>query len=179
MKQRGFAILFAVLLVTIVLTISLSLFNITLKQLILSFTVRESNFAFYAQETARRCVTFWDSFRDERNPFGYFKMGDDGIFKFYPPQRGTFTCAGREGIPSGRCLSTPGMPVCITGFRFDFQGGGRQLCARVSVTKFLEDHPDFGKTEVDSRGYNIYDDATDRCPAETTRAVERASRVIY
>ena len=50
-KSRGVAILFAVLTLSVVLTIGLSLLNITLKQIILASVGRDSQFAFFAADT--------------------------------------------------------------------------------------------------------------------------------
>ncbi|HEY4524581.1 MAG TPA: hypothetical protein VJL36_02375 [Candidatus Paceibacterota bacterium] len=91
--HRGFAVLYAVLMVSIVLTVSLSLLNITFKQLILSFIARESKIAFYAADSALNCAVYWDRQWDlntgiDYHPFGYF----DGLN--FNSDRQQITCMG-------------------------------------------------------------------------------------
>ena len=73
-NSTGFAILYAVLMVSIVLTISLTLLDISYKQLILSSINKESKLAYYAAVSALNCVTYWDKAFNNSNyyPFGSF-----------------------------------------------------------------------------------------------------------
>ncbi len=61
-RKIGFVLLYAVLLVSIVLTVSLSLFDITYRQLILSSTVENMQIAFYTMDSTRDCIRFWDNY---------------------------------------------------------------------------------------------------------------------
>ena len=61
-NMKGFVILFAVLLVSITLVIGLSLFNITFKQLVLSSVARDSQFAYFAADSAMDCARHWDAY---------------------------------------------------------------------------------------------------------------------
>ena len=56
----GFVLSFAVLVAGILLSIGLAIFTITLKELILSGSGRESQFAFYAADTGGECALYWD-----------------------------------------------------------------------------------------------------------------------
>lgn len=58
--QTGFAMLFAVLTASLLLTIGISIFNITFKELLISTAARESQMAFYAADSARECALYWD-----------------------------------------------------------------------------------------------------------------------
>jgi Tfp pilus assembly protein PilX len=58
--EKGFALLFAVITASVLLTIGLSIFNISLKELLLSTSSRDSQIAFYAADSARECVLFND-----------------------------------------------------------------------------------------------------------------------
>ena len=64
--QRGFTLLLAALVASIVLSLGAAVFGIAQKQLTLSAIGRDSQFAFYAADTAAECALYWD-FR-----FGYF-----------------------------------------------------------------------------------------------------------
>jgi len=59
-KQKGFTLLYAVLVSSIVLSASLSIINIALKQHKLSALSRESKIAFYAANTGIDCALYWD-----------------------------------------------------------------------------------------------------------------------
>src|SRR3989344_9069711 len=85
-KKRGVVLLYAVLMVSIVLTISLSLLNITYKQIVLTAVSRESQVAHFTALSALDCAYFADrSFRDSSgddtlpNPFGRFTFTESGV----------------------------------------------------------------------------------------------------
>ncbi|MCI0619669.1 LamG domain-containing protein [Candidatus Wolfebacteria bacterium] len=59
-REDGFALLFAVLTASLVLSIGLTIFNITLKEFILSSQIRDSQFAFYSADTGLECTLYWD-----------------------------------------------------------------------------------------------------------------------
>jgi len=59
-RRRGFAMLFAVLTASLLLTIGISIFNISLKELLISTAARESQVAFYSADSARECALYWD-----------------------------------------------------------------------------------------------------------------------
>lgn len=60
-SSRGFTILFAVLIASILLAIGIAIFDITVRELRLSSVARESQFAIYAAETGVECALYWDS----------------------------------------------------------------------------------------------------------------------
>lgn len=59
-NQKGFTLLFAVLVSTLVISIGATIISIALRQTILSGTSRESQYAFYAANTVLECATYWD-----------------------------------------------------------------------------------------------------------------------
>jgi len=58
--RRGFVLLFAILITSIVLAISLGIFNIIIKEVQLSASSQESQKAFYAADTGAECALYWD-----------------------------------------------------------------------------------------------------------------------
>jgi len=58
-SSTGFAMLFAVLTASLLLTIGISIFNISFKELLISTNARESQIAFYAADSARECAVYW------------------------------------------------------------------------------------------------------------------------
>jgi hypothetical protein len=59
-KQRGFTLLLAALIASIVLSLGSSIFLIAQKQVILASLSRDSQFAFYAADTGAECALYWD-----------------------------------------------------------------------------------------------------------------------
>lgn len=59
-KNKGFVILFAVLVSTIILIITAGIFNFAIKSSILSSYAEESQIAFYAADTGMECALYWD-----------------------------------------------------------------------------------------------------------------------
>lgn len=58
--ERGFTLLLAALVASIVLALGSSIFTIAKKQITLSSLGRDSQFAFYAADTIAECALYWD-----------------------------------------------------------------------------------------------------------------------
>ncbi len=173
-NNRGVAILFAVLLVSAVLAISLSLFNITYKQIILSQVALESKYATYAADSARDCALQWESFRGagNPNPFGYFDVVNN---VFVQPLATQLTCSEEVSDLEQDNCEAGGGGECRVSFvvRYPVQLGGgesRELCARVEVVRAKT----LGaKPVIRAYGYNAAASG-DNCPGTITdRTVER------
>lgn len=67
-EPRGFTLLIAVVLTSVLLSVGLALLDIALKQITLSSTARQSQYAFYAADSAMECALYWDQ---QQNAFGY------------------------------------------------------------------------------------------------------------
>lgn len=59
-SRRGFTLLLAALVASIVLSLGSSIFLIAKKQVTLSSLGRDSQFAFYAADTGAECALYWD-----------------------------------------------------------------------------------------------------------------------
>ncbi len=59
-RQRGFTLLLAALVASIVLALGSSIFTIAKKQVTLSSLGRDSQFAFYAADTIAECALYYD-----------------------------------------------------------------------------------------------------------------------
>lgn len=57
---RGFAMLFSVLISSLLVAIGLSIFSLTLKELTISTSARESQVAFYAANSGMDCAVYWN-----------------------------------------------------------------------------------------------------------------------
>lgn len=58
--EKGFVLLLTMIIVSVILSISLSIFTITIKEIVLSTFLRESEKAFTAADRALECTLFWD-----------------------------------------------------------------------------------------------------------------------
>lgn len=59
-SKKGFVMLFSVLISSMLVVIGLSIFNITLKELTISTSGRESQVAFYAANSGIECALYWN-----------------------------------------------------------------------------------------------------------------------
>lgn len=159
---NGFTLLFAVLASSLLLAVGLAIFNVALKESILSSAAKDSQLAFYAADTGVECALYWDL---RPNPPGS---------AFDPTAvSSSITCAGNPPISTGsQTVPTDppqrsrigGAPTSI--FFLDFSPSATS-CAIVSVDKSVPP-----QTIIESRGF-------DRCQAGSTRRVERAIRTLY
>ncbi len=128
--QRGFTLLLAALVSSIVLAIGAAIFGIAQKQVLLSAIGRDSQFAFYAADTAAECALYWD-FR-----CNYFASSTDLISASC--NNPTPTCDTKPLEATGRPTEAPYYPYTMTSQQMDFfedAAVSGNLCAQVSVTK--------------------------------------------
>lgn len=169
--------LFAVLVSSVLLSVGVSIFNLTLKELVLSSSGRESQFAFYAADTGIECAIYWD-----------FKSATPGIMfatssasvgawrnDLIDAQTPAPSCVGidladsfKTGIveQTGSSAKTRFQLTIPT---VDPQGMPASYCAIVDVSKT----DDLISTIIESRGYNTACDSTDQ------NRIERGLKVSY
>lgn len=70
-KEKGFALLFAVLISGLLITIGISIFNISIKELMISASIRDSQTAYYAADSAAECFYYWNEISPD-----YFRFCD-------------------------------------------------------------------------------------------------------
>ena len=128
--QRGFTLLLAALVSSIVLAVGAAIFGIAQKQVLLSAIGRDSQFAFYAADTAAECALYWD-FR-----CSYFASSTALINpSCNSPEP---TCDTELLQATGRPTAEPYFPYTMTSERMDFfqdAAVSGNLCAQVSVLK--------------------------------------------
>ncbi|MBI5787123.1 MAG: hypothetical protein HY446_01060 [Candidatus Niyogibacteria bacterium] len=108
--SKGFTLLFSLLFVSATLAISLGVSDLLISQISLSGTGRDSQFAFYAADSAAECAIFWDRSED----------------KFSTSSPSTISCSGTDNIPVG------GTPDGLSSFDLSYVNGS---CANVEVDK--------------------------------------------
>jgi Tfp pilus assembly protein PilX len=63
-QNRGFALLMALIVVSVVVSIGLTILDLSLKQIKLSTNSRDSEIAFHAANAGIECSRYWRAFRD-------------------------------------------------------------------------------------------------------------------
>jgi hypothetical protein len=181
-KERGVVILFAVLLVSVVLGISLGLLNISYRQIILSSVAQESTFAYFAADSAQSCALYWDFHPElDKRPFGSYELKGNGKWDYVAPSSGItdIACAGGTWEVEPSSARFPSVNYSGS-FSFTMTlavgtGADQRLgCALVEVGK----HKVGGggqerRTEIWVSGYNR--GTANECPnPDANRVVERS-----
>ena len=156
-NSRGFTLLIAVITVSIVLAMGMSILNITLKQFLLSGSARDSEVAFYAADAGYECVRYWD----QSTNGGKFNITNSGTQNV--------TCFGSTEVVSGFGSGA------THNLQYEWTGpGGSLVCTRVVLTK-----TSCGSgavcTDLESSGYNRGCSAIGSDP----RVVERTLHSSY
>lgn len=143
MKEQGFTIFIAMIVMGTLLLISSSIVNLAVKQSFISSSGRESQYAFYAADTGIECALFWDV----KNP---------------ATEITAFSRAGTSEINCNYSLpQVVGGPVATSTFWIFFTPD--PYCAKVNVSKAVS-----GATLIESFGYNTCDTSN---PRRVERAV--------
>jgi hypothetical protein len=189
-NKKGFTLLFAVLVSTLVVAIGATVVSIALRQTILSGTSRESQYAFYAANTVLECAFFWDVIGKEgaENPV-FPGNGETGLADVTGGSDGV-TCSGGNIITgSGFTGENDFASGGWTTYPEDSQKKtiyiavhnvvpgstvGQTYCAEATITKSDPDPDNFGivTTTIEAKGYNT-------CDLTNPRAVERGLRQSY
>jgi len=172
-KQKGFALLFAVLVSTLVLAVGTSIITIALKQITLSGSARDSQFAFYAANTGVECAIFWDFSGSDILGGSVFATSSDSISltSSYLDCGSSSVEIGSSDVDNGRDVwgIAASNSAATTTFRVLLEDV--PYCADIIVSKSV-DGDDNIKTTIDSRGYNTCDDSD-------KRRIERGLRISY
>lgn len=185
-KQRGYTLLFAVLVSSVVLSIGISILNISKKEFLLASSARESTTAFYAADSGLECAMYWNDgsidFIVGTHSFGtpvtniscalsptvdvtYFDNAD-------PPQE---AIGGNAPITEFHVNINDLSCAIVNVEKYEVQkagvdAGGAPITRIVPVTR------------ITSRGYNIgWNEATQLCTPvnPSPRRVERALRFTF
>lgn len=147
---KGFTLLLSVLVSSVLLALGFAIYNIVSKDIILSSSGRESQFAFYAADSGIECALYGDY------QFNVFATSSSAT---------TVHCMGSDVLLT-RDDSVLGQRT--TTFSFSLGGSLTDSCTSVRVVK--ESNPT--RTEVTASGYNT-------CVTTNPRRIERAIQVQY
>ena len=165
-SKRGFTLLIAALVASIVLTLASAIFDIAQKQVTLASLSQQSQYAFYAADTAAECALYWDV-----------------RFSYFAPVTPTLTpppiCDGQvlSVAPTFTSLSPATYPYTMS-----FQFAPNADCAQVSVEKCLGSISATGvctpkagaaiSTQIRADGFNVACAAVSTSPTALERSVE-------
>lgn len=120
-KQTGFALLIALLVVGVVITVGLSILDLSIKQVRLSSNAKESELAFHAANAGMECARYW-----RRAESDAVEIGDD-----ISP-----SCFGQTSTPNSvksTSISTSGDGDGFQ-YEYEFQWGGAEVrCTHVNM----------------------------------------------
>jgi len=186
-KQKGFTLLFAVLVSTLVISISATITSIAMRQTILSGTSRESQYAYYAASTALECAHYWDKrgVMDQNKPSQVvfpIPGENDGSSRINSEnaEYANITCSGfdiiggnaSEGIDEWETApdtTTFYLKITDTVDIKDSEGNllfPQSYCAEATVTKTELDEDGLSTVTIEAKGYNT-------CDENNPRRVER------
>lgn len=175
-KKRGFTLLFAVLVSTLVVAIGATVITIALRQTILSGTSRESQYAFYAANTILECAFYWDIIGVPSQDAPVFPVvGEAGT-----ADEEDVTCAGgsiatgngfdddteTDFANSGWTQGNDGVTTFRIEIRDQQEDFSHLYCAEATVTKVVDSGTGVITTTIEAKGYNT-------CELDSPRAVER------
>ncbi len=158
--QKGYTLLFAIIVSAIVLSIAAFIASISRKQMILASVARDSTMAIYAADSGIECVA-----QAFQNKFAYFSCNGQNLGIAFDVN------VNKNDVPDmhfhDSVKQTPPIPI--------FFGS---TCALVTITIGRDDSSPFNpKSIVESRGYNMSDGSS--CPLAGPRTTERAIRLTY
>jgi len=159
-NKKGFTLLLSVLIASVLLSLGLAIFSITIRELLLSSTGRESQFAFYAADTGIECALYFDLVR--------------GAFSTSTASAVSCNADGSNPTNANQAVGGQGWDVPNT-FTISFLPN--PYCAVVTVTK--TNTGGVVKTDINSRGYNVGVKNGLACESTEPRRLERAIHVIY
>lgn len=160
--KKGYTLLFAVLLTSVILSISVSIMTIARKEVMLSSNARESFSAVYIADGAIDCaiyhIRFANSFNSKTNN---------------PKEQ--IDCGNLIGISVEYVNNTT--YDRYTFYVYDQAAVDYAPCAKVTVDKYVAVPQ---RVVIESRGYNIgYNSSNNTCSMSHPRKVERAFRYSY
>jgi len=128
-NKGGFVLLFVVVISSIILAITLSIANISLKEIKFGTSAKDTNDAFFAADTGAECALFNDKSTQNKFPLA--------------GPASTITCIGVSILPT--------FSSGVYNFTITNLGSTGQGCAKVTVNKSVS------PTIIISKGYNIGD----------------------
>lgn len=152
-EQRGFVLLLSALIASLMASLGIAMFTIAQKEVRLSSTGRDSQFAFYAADAGAECALYLHYVHDA---FATSTVTTD------------MKCGGQILQENGDSQSDGLGGSSETKFKYDLtSSSGKKYCISVRVEKFPSGFP---STRINSLGYNVSCDSR----SSSSRVLERA-----
>jgi hypothetical protein len=151
-NQKGYAILFTVIIISTVSAIVIGISNTTYKQLILSSVAKDSHLAFFQSDMATECALY----------------ADNQLDMLIPP--GNWDCGIKiDGTGNTLVMNAPATSGGVIYYSLDpLDPSTTNPCFSIEVDRVISNF----NTTVRAKGYNI-------CNASSLRKVEREINVSY
>ncbi len=163
-NRRGFTLLLAALVASIALSLGSSIYDIVLRELSLSSIGQNSEYAFYAADSAAECALYWDA-RTDVHP---------NTFATSSLSQGTASSVTCDNIIAPLTIQSGATPTAAT-TTFEIAnlfevGGAGGYCADVLVQK--SENANVITTDVIANGYNVPCSTINTAPNVLQRTVE-------
>jgi hypothetical protein len=133
-NQKGFALLMAIVITSILLVVSFVVADLSYKELVLTSTEQQSQIAFYMADSGAECALYWD-LKNPSSPGVY-----QGFSAFDPSNNsGSVTCNNQTVTTGSQTVQTiptqssqigggGGGSVSLASLNFDFENGSVGYC---------------------------------------------------
>jgi hypothetical protein len=171
-NNKGYTLLFAVLVSSIVLAVGISILTISKKEFLLSSSARESITAFYAADSGLECALYYN---DNTDAFSSSTASIAGTIYYMG------RCMGNDINTTATNISDVDGEKYSFVFHTKMQNTSSKACAIVTVTKAFYNVPTYGllaSTTIISRGTNLgWKNGV--CSEPSPRRVERAIEYAF
>ena len=167
-KNKGFVLLFVIVLSSIILSVTLGMANIAFREIGFNTSAKASNDAFFAADAGAECALYYDLTSplnlDPNNTSTVSVFGVDTIF--------VNTSCGGSFISLDNTILNSNPPIYY--FYLNGLGNESKACAYVTLTRSTTDPV---VTTIVSKGYNTGGDT--ECVSTNPNRVERQIEVTY
>ena len=168
--SRGFTLLLAALVASVALSLGSSIYEIVSKELVLSSIGQDSQYAFYAADTAAECALYWEDRTDiHPNTFATSTYSQDTAASIEcDGQSAPVTITDKSATAA---TSTVGESGSSLGFDL-FTDSSAGYCANVTVAKYLNSQTNAIDTDITANGYSVACAQVETAPDALQRTVE-------
>jgi hypothetical protein len=174
-STAGFTLFIAVVVMNLLILVAFAIIDISLKEVLLSSSGRDSQFAFYAADSGVECALYWDS----KDSTVFARPGETAGIQHRTP---VCNAASNWDTPTPPYLTNPTSDTtyATSTFKVIFYpdegnyAGSFRYCAKVDVVKKnspTAENPNNIHVSINSYGYNTCSDIL--------RRIERAIKVEY
>lgn len=169
--NRGFTVFFAILVASLALAIGLAIYDLTVRELNISITATQSQYAVYAADTGAECALYWDAkYRGAGSAFG------TSTASVWPGSGSGLFCNLQDISTLWGTTPPAGTTASAATTTFTIQVSGQSqsfttTCATVEVGKYTSPSR-ISYTNIVSHGYNT-------CAQGARGQLERIFQINY